>query len=140
MVKGAMPRIGITTALIALAMMIARVAVAQAPPIDTELRTAFCAGVLDKGIELFSKSALPKNATIQESISRTVNDFGQKRERLRRFLLPFLAGKSNVLLITAAQAEGARVYQECNDTILKDKEGEACVRVRRCFNLDWLPY
>jgi hypothetical protein len=65
-VKSTMPRIGTTTALIALAMMIVRVAVTQAPPTDTELRAAFCTGVLDKGIELF-KSALPKNATMRES-------------------------------------------------------------------------
>jgi hypothetical protein len=101
---------------------------------------AFCTGVLDKGIELFNKSALPENATMRESIPRTVNDFGQKRDQLRRFLLPFLAGNSNVLPLTAAQAEGARLYQECNDAIGKGKEGDACVRVRRCFNLDWLPY
>jgi hypothetical protein len=58
-VKGTMTRIGTTTALIAIAMMIARVAVAQAPPTDTELRAAFCIGALDEGIEEFRQPLPP---------------------------------------------------------------------------------
>jgi hypothetical protein len=154
-VKGTMTRIGTTTALIAIAMMIARVAVAQAPPTDTELRAAFCIGALDEGIEEFRQPPPPMYLTpdgrgytpsddarrIQEYMNGTVSDFGQKRERLRQFVLPFWTGNSS-LAFAVARNEGRRVYQECNAAIGKgaEIEIEPCVRVRRCFNLNWLPY
>jgi hypothetical protein len=139
-VKGTMPRIGTTTGLIAIAMMIARVAVAQAPPTDTELRAAFCMGALDEGIEEFRQPP-PPMYLIQEIINGTVSDFGQKRERLSQFVLPFLTGNSS-LAFAVARNQGRRVYQECNAAIGKraEIEIEPCIRVRRCFNLNWLPY
>ena len=92
-----MTRIGTTTALFAIAMMIACVAVAQAPPTDTELRAAFCIGALDEGIEAFQQPPPPMYLTpdgrgytppddarrMQEYKNGTVSDLGQKRERLR---------------------------------------------------------
>ena len=159
-----MTRIGTTTALFAIAMMIARVAVAQAPPTDTELRAAFCIGALDEGIEGFRQPLPPMYLTpdgrgytppddarrIQEYTNRTVSNFGQKRERLRQFVLPFWTGNSS-LASAVARNEGRRVYQECNAAIgaaigkgADGKGGEVeiepCVRVRLCFHLNWLPY
>ena len=80
----------------------------------------------------------------------TVSDFGQKRERLRQFALPFWTGNSS-LAFAVARNEGRRVYQECNAAIGAaigkggtgtgaEVEIEPCVRVRLCFNLNWLPY
>lgn len=160
-----MPRITTTITLIVLATMIARVAVAQAPPTDTELRAAFCIGALDEGIEKFYREPPPAMyltpdgrgytpsddaRRIQEYINGTVSDFGQKRERLRQFVLPFWTGNSS-LAFAVARNEGRRVYQECiaaiGAAIGKGADGkgaeveiEPCVRVRLCFNLNWLPY
>ena len=78
---------------------------------------------------------------IQEYTNRTVSDFGQKRERLRQFVLPFWTGNSS-LAFAVARNEGRRVLQECFAAIGKgaEIEIEPCVRVRLCFNLNWLPY
>jgi hypothetical protein len=155
-----MPRIGTTITLIVLATMIARVAVAQAPPTDTELRAAFCIGALDEGIEGFRQPLPPMYLTpdgrgytppdvarrIQEYTNRTVSDFGQMRERLRQFVLPFWTGNRS-FAFAVARNEGRRVYQECIAAIGKGADGkgaeveiEPCVRVRLCFHLNWLPY
>jgi hypothetical protein len=150
-----MTRIGTTTALFAIAMMIACVAVAQAPPTDTELRAAFCIGALDEGIEGFRQPLPPMYLTpdgrgytppdvarrIQEYTNGTVSDLGQKRERLRQFVFPFWTGNSS-LAFAVARNEGRRVYQECIAAMGKgaEIEIEPCVRVHRCSNLNWLPY
>jgi hypothetical protein len=148
-----MTRIGTTTALIA--TMIARVAVAQAPTTDTELRAAFCIGALDEGIEDSRQPFPPMYLTpdgrgytppddarrMQEYINGKVSDYGQKRERLRQFVLPFWTGNSS-LAFAVARNEGRRVYQECIAAIGKGADGkgaeveiEPCVRVRLCFHL-----
>ena len=141
--------------------MIARIAVAQAPPTDTELRAAFCIGALDKDIEHYRQLSFPPMyltpdgrgytppddaRRIQEDINGTVSDSGQKRERLRQFVFPFWTGNSS-LAFAVAQNEGRRVYQECTAAIGKGGTGtgaeveiEPCVRVRLCFHLNWLPY
>ena len=147
-----MTRIGTTTALIAIAM-IARVAVAQAPPTDTELLAAFCIGALDEGIEGYRQPFPPMYLTpdgrgytppdvarrMQEYINGEVSDYGQMRERLRQFVLPFWTGNSS-LAFAVARNEGRRVLQECVAAVGKGVEIEPCVRTRLCFHLNWLPY
>jgi hypothetical protein len=117
---------------------------------DTQLRTAFCMGVLDKAIEDFARPmpsmygtpdgkgyTPPGVAHAQQAYAaKAIRELSDTRERLRRFLLPALLG-SDVLPLRLAKKEGAEVMQACGDGIA---ENEACVRMHRCSNLEWLPY
>lgn len=142
-----MLKTGATTTVIA-AVIATRAAFAQVAPTETVLRAAFCIGALSKGIELFSKPATPPSQWAQENAASMVSDFGEKRERLGRFILSFTSANSSFRPLDAAMNEGANVYQECNDVIGKAGVAKApdsvdspvCLRARRCFSLDWLPY
>lgn len=133
-------RLWISAAL--MAAVIVHGALAQEPPSDMVLRASFCKGALDKGIELFSLTHF--NNAHQEAIAAgTVDTFTRNRERLQRFLLPFSTDQHQQQPLTAAMLEGARLYQEC-DTAIRGGPTEAinsetCIRVKRCFDLNWLP-
>jgi hypothetical protein len=137
------------------ACLVARVTFAQIQPTDTQLRAAFCMGALDRGIVLFKPPppiyltpdgrgyTPPETAKqMRDYTNATLQDFGEKRERLRRFLVPYFAGADQLLPLSVAMAEGGRLYQDCNSAIAQgaDANAEACRRVRPCFKLDWLPY
>jgi hypothetical protein len=106
---------------------------AESPLTDTQLRAAFCFGALDQGIQLFRAVTTPW-------ASPTIADFTEKRERLRRFLLPFPTDPGNGARLNIAIAEGRRSYQDCNSVIVNTPDADVCKRVRQCFDLNWLPY
>jgi hypothetical protein len=145
---GIMPKSGATITVIA-AMIAARTGIAQVPPTDTELRAAFCIGVLDKAIESDflthppPPSLPPAYARLaQHENAKKRRENSEARERLRRFLLPSTTIGGNLLPLRVATDEGGRVFRDCtNELNSKAPDTPACTRTRRCFHLDdWLPY
>jgi hypothetical protein len=131
---------GATITVIA-AMIAARVAFAQAPPTDKELRSAFCIGALDAAvasdsplIQLPPPSSLPPAYArlAQEANAKTRREISEGRERLRRFLLPSTTIGGNPLSLRVATNEGGREFRNCvneSDSALQDCMNEGGGRV-----------
>jgi hypothetical protein len=146
--EGIMLKSGAIITVIA-AMIAARAGFAQVLPTDTELRAAFCVGVLDEAIEsdfLTQPPPLslpPAYARLaQEADAKTRREESEGRERLRRFLLPSMTIGGNLLPLRVATDEGGRALRDCTNQVnSKAPETPACTRTRRCCHLDdWLPY
>ncbi|SAK77628.1 hypothetical protein AWB81_03748 [Caballeronia arationis] len=127
------------------------------PPNDVDLRAAYCVPIVRNQVDIYQNAMTepPSNSQVDQAIKKLAADAQQNLARLQRYLVPRMPYLDSTALL-AAMAQGKDDSQralteatQCMATCQNKPNPMQCMnacttdtmqRVRRCSQLDWLPF